>query len=511
MGEGSVTQPPLNRRPSWRLAPPDDTRTQGVVVSGFSDLPWAEALFLYAKDSGAAWINALRAAAPITNAAGKEKEARAAALAFTCTGLASVGLPYEVLETFSPQFREGMYQEDRLRRLGDKIDGEWQSTVIRGGPIWSGNVPIEQPATAMPSTPVTVHALLLLYDKDQADAQRWAAEVGQTLAPLGVTIVRQLSLDLRLDKGIGREHFGFADGLSQPIPFGPSVVLSDGRPSERDPWHGVPLGEILLGHENAHSEKAPGPFIPTDEKARADLLPEGAPEGFLNLGLNGSYMVARELRQYVASFWQSLRTGAERIRAHDPNAAHVTAEWLAERVIGRNVDGHLLCPSGFLAAQDGLPQNDFGFMRDDRYGHGCPLGSHVRRANPRDGLAKDAASAQTLLDASNNHRILRRGRKFGGPVDDRYRDDQQERGLLFMCLNSDIARQFEFVQQTWILNRNFATLFDETDPLVGPEGPFTVREQPLRRIVEVETFVQSAGGEYFFLPSIPALDYLGRL
>ena len=219
MGEGSVTQPPLNRRPSWRLAPPDDTRTQGVVVSGFSDLPWAEALFLYAKDSGAAWINALRAAAPITNAAGKEKEARAAALAFTCTGLASVGLPYEVLETFSPQFREGMYQEDRLRRLGDKIDGEWQSTVIRGGPIWSGNVPIEQPATATPSTPVTVHALLLLYDKDQADAQRWAAEVGQTLAPLGVTIVRQLSLDLRLDKGIGREHFGFADGLSQPIPF----------------------------------------------------------------------------------------------------------------------------------------------------------------------------------------------------------------------------------------------------------------------------------------------------
>src|SRR5438876_798825 len=86
--------------------------------------------------------------APAT--AGKEKEARAAALAFTCTGLASVGLPYEVLETFSPQFREGMYQEDRLRRLGDKIDGEWQSTVIGGGPIWSANVPIEQPATATP-------------------------------------------------------------------------------------------------------------------------------------------------------------------------------------------------------------------------------------------------------------------------------------------------------------------------------------------------------------------------
>lgn len=497
MGEGSVMQP-AKRRPSWHLAPPAAIQTQGVVVSGFGDLPWAEALFLHAENRPgnrpAAWIDALRAAAPITNAAGKEKEARAVALAFTCTGLASVGLPYEALQTFSPPFREGMCQEDRLRRLGDKIDGEWQSTVISGGPIWSGNVPCEQLATA---TPVTVHALLLLYDKDQTDARRWAVEVGQTLAPFGVTIVRQLSLDLRLEKGIGREHFGFADGLSQPIPFGPSVVLSDGGPSERDPWHGVPLGEILLGHDNAHSEKAPGPFVADDGKPRTELTLEGAPEGFLNLGLNGSYMVVRELRQYVASFWNSLETGAERIRAHDPNAAHVTADWLAERVVGRNIDGHLLCPSGFLAAQDGLPQNDFGFMRDDRHGHGCPFGSHVRRSNPRDGLAKDEASAQTLLDASNNHRILRRGRKFGGPVDDRYQDDQQERGLLFICLNSDIARQFEFVQQTWILNRNFATLFDESDPLVGPKGRFTIREQPLRRIVEVETFVQSAGANIF--------------
>src|SRR5204862_1088773 len=161
------------------------------------------------------------------------------------------------------------------------------------------------------------------------------------------------------------------------------------------------------------------PVHPDGLKSQSLFVAGRRTRGFLNLGLNGSYIVARELRQYVASFWQSLRTGAERIRAHDPNAAHVTAEWLAERVIGRNVDGHLLCPSGFPAAQDGLPQNDFGFMRDDRYGHGCPLGSHVRRANPRDGLAKDAASAQTLLDASNNHRILRRGRQFGGPVDDR--------------------------------------------------------------------------------------------
>jgi hypothetical protein len=47
--------------------------------------------------------------------------------------------------------------------------------------------------------------------------------------------------------------------------------------------------------------------------------------------------------------------------------------------------------------------------------------------------------------------------------------------------------------------------------LVGPKGRFTIREQPLRRTVDVETFVRMAGGEYFFLPSLPALRYLAAL
>ncbi len=223
-------------------------------------------------------------------------------------------------------------------------------------------------------------------------------------------------------------------------------------------------------------------------------------------------MVVRQLQQRVGAFWKSLEEGAARIRAHDPGATHVTADWLAERVIGRNIDGHLLCPSGLLAADEyDFPQNAFGFRKIDPHGVGCPLGSHVRRANPRDGLAPDLASAETLLDAANNHRILRRGRKYGTTLADRNHDDGDERGLLFICLNTDIARQFEFVQQTWLLNKNFATLFDETDPLVGPKGRFTIPENPLRRIVEVETFIQMAGGEYFFLPSMPALKYLASL
>ena len=83
--------------------------------------------------------------------------------------------------------------------------------------------------------------------------------------------------------------------------------------------------------------------------------------------------------------------------------------------------------------------------------------------------------------------------------------------MLFMCLNSDIERQFEFIQQTWMLNQGFATLYSETDPLLGPQGRFTIPATPLRLRPKVATFVQFVGGEYFFLPSLPALNYLKTL
>jgi deferrochelatase/peroxidase EfeB len=557
MGERSVIEPtgqpggPVPRRPrrpSWKLKPPHDTRTQGMVVSGFDHLEFAEALFLVCdapahaahREGKAAWLQALGQVAPITDA--DRKDPRSASIAFTCTGLKQLGLSPQILSSFSAPFREGMYQEDRLRRLGDRIDGKWQGTVIDDGPLWGGNTPVrevgspdvadafyfesgrpKEPQQPQVPTPITVHALLLLYEKDQDALNDWARQVIAALAPYNVNVVRRLRLDLQFDPNrVAREHFGFADGLSQPVPFDgsneegtapDSVVLVDGRPAKRDDWHGIRLGDILFGHTNAHHEKAPGPVVPDDTDGRqAGLVPSGAPEGFLNFGLDGTYLVVRELRQYVTAFWKSMEEGAARIRAHDPSATHATTEWLSERVVGRNLDGHLLCPSGFLKPDaDNYPQNAFGFIETDPFGHGCPPGSHVRRANPRDGLAKDKTAARTLLDAANNHRILRRGRKYGPKVDGMRLDDSAERGLLFMCLNTDIARQFEFVQQTWLHNKSFATLLDETDPLIGPKGPFTIREQPLRRIVEVKTFIQMAGGEYFFLPSVPALKYLATI
>ena len=46
MGEGSVVMPAKPKPPSWKLKPPHDRLTQGLVVSGFANLPSVQALFL---------------------------------------------------------------------------------------------------------------------------------------------------------------------------------------------------------------------------------------------------------------------------------------------------------------------------------------------------------------------------------------------------------------------------------------------------------------------------------
>ena len=529
-------------RPSWKLAPEIAMDTQGLVATGFGRLPTGRALFLRLPDQcGGSWLAALRKAIPVTAASdiGGEPLPQAAALAFTWTGLRSMGLPTNALASFSTPFREGMLEENRLRRLGDKRGETWLDTVIPGGPRWSGNTPPRQtekaaraysvdlsegkPETGTADTGGVVHALLLIYTPDDAAADTAAAAAEAAIAPYGikVTHTQPMLLDVEKKSGISREHFGFADGLSQPRPYdGHGNVLANDKPAtEPHPVQGVPLGEFLMGYENGHQEVAPVPVVPGDisgkedpRPSRAGLLKHPEARGFFDFGRNGSYLVVRELSQNVAAFWRAMDEAAALIQKHDPNAEHVTADWVAERVVGRDRQGNLIRPGNRRQpARDDKPDNDYLFFEEDQDGLGCPLGSHVRRAHPRDSLAPTASTKATLLKAANNHRILRRGRKYGPNCADLRSDDGESRGLLFICLNTDIARQFEFVQQTWLLNRDFHTLFEETDPLVGPDGWMTIPEDPLRRRVHVETFVQFAGGEYFFLPSIPALNYLALL
>lgn len=542
MDGGSLTPGPIaagrgGRRPTWKLRDDIAPKVQGIAVTGFGELPEGRALFLELPEPcSGAWIAAVEAIVPVTSAVPQVVDA-ACAIALSASALRKMRFDAATLATFSRPFREGMFQVDRLRRLGDRRGDAWQDTVADGGPRWSANAPPMRVPYAARAFDVaapdedstiltgeTVDVLVLLYARTDAGAAALADAVTASLGPLGVKLghALDLKLDVEGEGDISREHFGFADGLSQPEPYDEAgAVLLEGGPltsAEENPVQRVPLGEFLLGHVNGHHEIAPGPAIAGDAPRGPDpkacgLDPHPEALGFFDFGLNGSYLVVRELRQDVAAFWRSMQENAERIRAADSaGSAHVTADWLAERVIGRDRDGHLLCPGNARRPpRDGRPDNDYLFLADDPRGAGCPPGSHVRRAYPRDALAPRPSEGPTLLAAANNHRILRRGRKFGPKLADRVREDGAYRGLLFLCLNTDIARQFEFIQQTWLLNRDFATLGGEVDPLVGPEGAMTLRDEPLRRRIRVETYVQMTGGDYFFLPSLPALRYLERL
>ena len=484
----------------WGLDAAAAADMQGLVISPFADAPETAALFLVLEEGcGGAWLRALLAAGLITSGECKAKDQLSGAVAVTMGGLRRMNLPADALATFPDPFLQGMTDVDRQRRLNDD-----QAAMLLGGALrWSGNVAAErysqQPIGKRPiETPVAVHALLLLYGPDRASVGRQADAAMQAMAGSGVTLA--FSLDMSIHSGAGdgdgdppREHFGFADGFSQPLP--------QDNPSQRDPLHGIPVGEILMGYMNAHDEKAPAPLV-----SDTDTGLQAADFGQSSLGLNGTYMVVRQLHQDVAGFRDSMAKAAAALG--DPA---IDADWMAERVIGRQRDGDLLIPGGSLPAVGGEPDNDFGFFARDRAGLGCPVGSHIRRANPRDGLAPTLASCTSILKAVNNHRILRRARKYGAPLPEGAADDGAERGLLFMCLNADIERQFELIQQTWLLNPVFGFLMEQTDPLLGPAGDFTIPADPLRRVAQVATYVQLVGGEYFFLPSLRALTYLGGL
>ena len=435
---------------------------QGLVARGYGSLKAASFLLLGLEDAAAArrWLGT--ALDSITS--GDERpESRAVNLAFTSVGLARFGLSPEVLQQFSNEFVNGMTTEHRRRILGDLGDDapeHWD---------WGG------PSTA------AVGAVLLLYARDPAELERLLEEQSRLLVTAGVEVQRKLDTS-DLD---GFEPFGFRDGISQPFVEGLSKTGPGGQT--------VRAGEFVLGYVNEHGHY-------TDQT----LLK--APDA---VGKNGTYLVFRQLEQDVRGFWRFL----EEIAA-DP--AERTR--LAAKMVGRWPGGAPLALSPDRDDPELAEQNDFGYFHEDRDGARCPIGAHVRRTNPRDSLDPQPGSDKSLA-INRRHRLLRRGREYGRALTSEQAltepltAHEEERGLHFICLNANIARQFEFVQGTWLNNPKFAALYDDSDPLVGQSDPyggtFTVQAKGVRtRIGGVPRFVSVKGGAYFFLPGLRALRSL---
>jgi len=364
-----------------------------------------------------------------------------------------------------------------------------------------------------------VDVLLLLFTEDEAGLEAEIAEQRRAWSAGGLAEVAMLGAGRQPDS---KEHFGFVDGAGQPTIEGTDL---EARQLART-GHATPLkpGEFLLSYEDTYGKPSPSPAVRAADDPR-NAFPDAPGEsgaGRRDLGRNGSYLVFRQLAQDVAGFWQFLEAAARRVDGTSSMEAQIS---LGAKIVGRWPSGAPLVNEPDRDPHAGVPMptvdNDFEYAEHDLHGFRCPVGAHIRRANPRDALGPDPATA---LASARRHRIMRRGRSYGDRLKDVRQDDGAERGLHFICLNSDLERQFEFVQQTWINNPVFAGLLDETDPLVGrrtaqsggdddtPGNTMTIQAEPIRtRVYGLRDFVTVKGGAYFFLPGLRALRYLASL
>jgi len=470
---------------NWWLHEKCASDSQAIIGGGFGHLHFGTTLLFSLEKAEGSWLKELTTvAAPTVAAATRVKQEFAAAYGFTAEGLIRSGLDSAHVEAFGVQFNQGMTNTDRIRQLGDK-----ENNVLN----WSGGT----------SAKAQVHFMLLLYAKSHDNLIQRSEQIIRRMSSLGVKCELEIAMTPLSGGGIHREHFGFADGVSQPIPVdqGSDRYLHPSIEHKMDlaelkrikGFHAVNSGDFLFGRLNSYEELAPSPFVP--EAKCTELSIGRAPNGFRDFGYNGTYLVVRQLEQNVAEFWKE----AKKIG----NELDMTATEFAERVVGRTMDGELLTPT--KPSDD----NNQGFYSKDLHGTGCPLGSHVRRANPRDGAATASSDLWKHLKASNNHRILRRGRNYGPEYVAGQEEITETRGLMFMCINTDIRRQFEFIQETWLNSVRFANL-NATDPLVGHPGSFTLQDPHLRKKANINTYVTLKGGDYFFLPSLSAINFLTR-
>jgi Dyp-type peroxidase family len=451
---------------------------QGNVVLPYS-FPCATYLLLRVIDPVGGRSALRQAIERITHSALWEKKPHSTFnLAFSFVGLKALGVAQATLDSFPIPFRMGM--KLRAPILGDQgasqptsWDSKWQSEV---------------------------HAFASVYGDNLAEVARRVDEVRSSLAA-GFEVMGQENGAVLPAGGGRKEHFGFTDGISGvafedvPIPASNSAKegAGDGKVMGDGTVKPIAIGELLLGYLDESGE-----------------LPESPqPKELAN---NGTFLVVRKLKQNVQLFRDYLDK--------ESHAYPGGKEKLAAKFVGRWRDGTPLelRPDGHdtALANDGERNNDFRYA-EDLDGAKCPLGAHIRRARPRDAMTvQDSSGKPTGSRLTDRRRIVRRGLPYGpyAPEDKPITDDI-ERGILFLALNVDIERQFEFVQQQWLNYGNHFRQGNDKDILLGDHdgaGKAVIQASSSDDIPHLCTrlprFVEVRGGEYFFMPGMTGLRWL---
>ena len=387
-------------------------------------------------------------------------------IAFTHKGLLELGVPEERL-TGLDTFAAGM--AGRASLLGDT------------GPCC--------PQAWQPGLRDT-HILVTLTAWDQRSLDGGRAELDEHLGdPSNGLVVshRQPAATLPC----AREHFGFSDGFSQPAieraktgPRQGEGVLVKRTLFRPQRWRDLALGEFILGYRGEGGLCAAAPSGP--------------------LRQDSTFMVVRKLEQDVAAFRAYV--------AEQARLLHRDEDWISAKMVGRWQNGS---PLASHPHEPGPPADGHrGHINRFRYGEdpdglACPLGAHVRRTNPRDALGWEGR-------LTKRHRILRRGISYGPALPkDITKADGAERGLMFVCYQASIERQFEFIQQQWIGDGNVFGLGDDRDPIVaGPRPPdgtgseMLIQGRPPLFLSALPRFVTTRGGDYFLLPGRAGLKAL---
>ena len=484
--------------------PHDDI--QGIILRGYGGLGSARYLMLKVDDpSDAEAVRGARrwlAELPITSVSRSAKDQQAIAkesgvafvnVAFSHPGLRALGCDSTLLGGFPAEFVEGSHSEARSRILGDFDDSSPENWR------WGSGAKV-------------AHVLLLVYCGSDDWRERESARYKGEAAAHGLSLIDQVDGNTLPGR---KEHFGFRDGIAQP--------LVRGGVKQEQPYNTLAPGEFLLGYGDGYRSEA------DPDGANIAFAPKAA-AGF-EFGKAGSYLVFRQLEQDVRAFWEYCERMGQSLDSKLPAVA------IASKMVGRWPNGlPLVVEPETPPGEEESNEDRFAYLvpgrRNDAYGERCPFGAHIRRTNPRDWeLGADRIES---IGLANLHRIIRRGRPYGPAFTSGLTEsemlakisgrepDKDARGLAFICFNGNIERQFEFVQQQWANNPQFAGMAGDSDPIVGsmtaPGGgrgtadpTFTIQRDPLRiRLSGMSRFVKVIGSGYFFMPSLRAVRHLGE-